>query len=239
MAKRILLIEDEKKLALILKETLGLYDYEVFLAADGVEGLKSFYEIKPDLLIVDIMMPGMDGFELLSRLRRTDKDIPVIVLTAKSQTVDLVKGFELGCHDYIKKPFIIDELLVRVKASLNRVSISPQAQNTPLIIPIGSFVFNVDGQELRSPSNVFQLSFKETEILKRLCMHPNRVLERKNVLLELWGDDNLFNSRNLNVYITRLRNYFKDDKTIQILNLRSIGYKLIVKIQYDAQRLKT
>ncbi|HEX8332387.1 MAG TPA: response regulator transcription factor [Segetibacter sp.] len=229
MNNRILLIEDDSKLSLIIKETLQLYNLEVFIATDGVEGVKAFSELKPDLVVADIMMPRMDGFEALSHIRALDKKVPVIILTSKSQTVDLVKGFDLGCNDYIRKPFIMDELLVRIRALLTSTQLQNKDGDERDVIKIGQYVFHVNAHELRSPSQVYELSYKETEILKRLCIHPNRVLDRKSILLELWGDDNLFNSKNLNVYITRIRNYFKDDKYIQIINLRNIGYKLVLK----------
>jgi len=229
MAERILLVEDETKLAMIIKETLELYAFEVFPATDGAEGLRLFTELKPDLVILDIMMPKMDGLQVLDHIRRYDTVLPVIILTAKTQTPDLVKAFELGCNDYIKKPFIMDELLVRIRALLSRKKLPDSQSRQDGIYRIGGFIFNLYGQELRSNTQVHALSFKETEILDRLCRNPNRVLERKRLLLELWGDDNLFNSRNLNVYITKLRNYFKEDNTIQILNIRGIGYKLITK----------
>jgi two-component system, OmpR family, response regulator VicR len=229
MTKRILLVEDEKKLSLIIKETLALYDFEVIVAYDGIEGLKFFSELKPGLVIIDIMMPKMDGFQVLGHIRRLDVSVPVIVLTAKLQTIDLVKAFELGCNDYIKKPFIMDELLVRVRALLSGGHLLNKGTGEKNIIRIGQFIFNVTTQELRGPSRVHSLSFKETEILKRLCQHPNLILDRKRVLLELWGDDNIFNSKTLNVYITKLRNYFKEDPGVQILNLRSIGYKLVLR----------
>jgi DNA-binding response OmpR family regulator len=229
MSNRILLIEDDSKLSLIIKETLQLYNLEVFIAIDGVDGVKAFSELKPDLVIADIMMPRMDGFEALSHIRAIDKKVPVIILTSKSQTVDLVKGFDLGCNDYIKKPFVMDELLVRVRSLLTNTQLQNKEGDDKDVIKIGHYIFHVNAHELRSPSQVYDLSYKETEILKRLCIHPNRVLDRKSILLELWGDDNLFNSKNLNVYITRIRNYFKDDKHVQIINLRNIGYKLVLK----------
>ncbi|HZG74179.1 MAG TPA: response regulator transcription factor, partial [Chondromyces sp.] len=210
-----------------IKETLELYNYSVRVASDGIEGIKLFNESIPDLIILDIMMPRMDGFEVLNRIRSINRSLPVIILTAKSQTIDLVKGFELGCTDFIKKPFIIDELLVRVKAALSRLNLVNHQESD--IVQIGTSILHISAQELRTPSQVFQLSFKETEILKRLWLNANRVIDRKSILLELWGDDNLFNSRNLNVYITKLRKYFTEDPNIELINIRSIGYKLVNK----------
>ena len=227
MVERILLVEDEKKLAEIIKETLELYELEVIIAHDGAEGLRLFSESKPSLIILDIMLPRMDGFQVLQQIRNTDKHVPVIMLTAKSQTFDLVKGFDLGCNDYIKKPFIIDELLVRVRSLLSRQTWELSKNKTENIIAIGNLVFNIDTQELRSPSQVFKLSHKETELLKRLWLNANKVIDRKTILFELWGDDHIFNSRNLNVYITKLRGYLKEDSRIEILNIRGLGYKLI------------
>jgi DNA-binding response OmpR family regulator len=227
MSNQILLIEDEKKLVMIIKETLELYDYSVRVASDGIEGIRLFTESTPDLIILDIMMPRMDGFEVLNRIRSVNRSLPVILLTAKSQTIDLVKGFELGCTDFIKKPFIIDELLARVKAALSRSNLVNDQEAD--IVQMGTSILHISAQELRTPSEVIKLSFKETEILKRLWLNANRVIDRKSILLELWGDDNLFNSRNLNVYITKLRKYFSKDPNIEIINIRSIGYKLVNK----------
>ncbi|MDB5229415.1 MAG: two component transcriptional regulator, winged helix family [Chitinophagaceae bacterium] len=227
MGERILLIEDERKLSLIIKETFALYNFDVMVAEDGAEGLNYFTELNPSLVILDIMMPRMDGFEVLGHLRKLDKNVPVIMLTAKSQTVDLVKGFDLGCNDYIKKPFIMDELLVRVRSLLERKNESGKNENHSAIITLGKCIFHIHAQELRTPSQVYKLSFKETEILKRLCANTNRVLDRRTMLLELWGDDNIFNSKNLNVYITKLRNLLKEEPDVEIINIRSIGYKLV------------
>ncbi len=229
MKHRILLIEDDPALSRIIRDTLQLYGYEVFCASDGIEGLRIFSELKPDLAIVDIMMPRLDGFQTLSKIRLLTSSVPVIMITSKAQTVDLVKGFELGCNDYIRKPVMMDELLVRIKALFSRAPASNADDVNKDVIQIGTYIFHVNAQELRSPSQVRTLSHKETEIMKRLCSSPGRVLDRKSILLELWGNDNLFNSRNLNVYITRIRQYLKDDKDIQILNLRNIGYKLVIR----------
>lgn len=227
MNVRLLLIEDDAKLAFILKETLALYEFEVYVATDGVEGLKIFFEFRPDVVITDIMLPLLDGLNVLVQIRASDKKVPVVLLTSKTQTIDLVKGFELGCTDYIKKPFIMEELLARVRSLLRRSQRFKTSPAEEEVIEIGKYIVHLQAHQLRSPTQIYPLSYKEVEILKRLCSSSNRVLDRRSILQEVWGDDNLYNSKSLNVYITRLRNYFKEDEGIQIINLRSIGYKMV------------
>ena len=224
----ILLVEDETRLQLVLKQTLELYGYTVVTAIDGKEGYKNFHRHRPDLAILDIMLPGLDGYALLKEIRKKSADIPVILLTAKSQTADLVKGFEYGANDYIKKPFIIDELLARIKALLSRKA-QKETQEAGETYKIGSFEFRYSSQELSSEAGIIQLTYKDAEILRRLAANVNAVVEAAPLLIDLWGDDNFYTARTLNVYITRLRNYLKEDEQVQVLNVRSIGFKLIVK----------
>jgi two-component system response regulator VicR len=227
MAK-VLLIEDEWQLGQIVKDSLEMRGFEMLYAADGREGLQMYQQHKPDVVVLDIMMPHMDGFMVTAEIRKLDKYTPIIFLTAKSQTVDVVKGFELGGNDYLKKPFSMDELIVRIKALLKRFDDHPLPQeNVEGSVIIGQYGFNYAKQTLTRNNVTEFMSHREAEILRRLYDHKNEVMERKKVLLDLWGDDNFFNARSMDVFITKLRRYLKDDSRVQIVNIRGVGYKLI------------
>ncbi len=221
----ILLIEDQVELCQILKDTLALYGFDVTYALNGDDGYKVFTTLDPKIVIIDIMMPGSDGFSAVKQIRAVNKDVPVIMLTAKPLTEDLVKAFDLGCNDFIRKPFVMEELIARVRA-FARVSgnSSPAAHN---LYKCGSFTLNAATQELANDSKKYQLSYKEVELLKRLCEAKSTVVDRQALLQELWGSDNTFNSKTMNVYINRLRNYLDGDKSVEILTIRGFGYKLI------------
>lgn len=222
----ILLIEDELALGLIVRDSLEVRGFTVLYAADGEEGYALFVEHKPEVVVADVMMPKLDGFTLAERIRQADSEVPIIFLTARSQTADVVRGFELGGNDYLKKPFSMDELIVRIKALLNRnrMVLPP----VPDRLPIGHYQFDYPKQKLALNGREIPMSHRETELLKRLYEQRNQVLERSAVLLDLWGDDSFFNGRSLDVFITRLRRYLKDDPQVQIVNVRGVGYKLIV-----------
>ena len=224
----ILLVEDEWQLAQIVKDSLETRGFKMICAADGVEGLRLFRQHKPDAIVMDVMMPNLDGFSLTSEIRKTDKQVPIIFLTAKSQTADVVKGFESGGNDYLKKPFSMDELIVRIRSLLARFSghAAPPPPSEDEIL-IGQFLFQPYKQTLTRNGYTEYLSHRESEVLLRLCRHKNQVMERRPVLLDLWGDDNFFNARSMDVFITKLRRYLKDDPKIQIVNIRGVGYKLI------------
>jgi two-component system, OmpR family, response regulator TrcR len=221
----ILLIEDQVELCQILKDTLSLYGFDVKYAHNGEDGYSMFTSLNPKLVIIDIMMPGSDGFTAVKQIRTVDKEVPVIMLTAKPLTDDLVKAFDLGCNDFIRKPFVMEELIARIR-SFARVSgnASRSAHN---MYKLGSFTFNASTHELANDSNRFQLSYKEVELLRRLCEAKSTVVDRQVLLAELWGSDNVFNSKTMNVYINRLRNYLDSDKSVEILTIRGYGYKLI------------
>lgn len=221
----ILLIEDQVELCEILKDTLSLYGFEVTYALNGEDGYKLFTSLDPRLVIIDIMMPGSDGFRAVKKIRAVNKDVPVIMLTAKPFTEDLVKAFDLGCNDFIRKPFVMEELVARIR-SFARVSGNGSA-TTQKLYKLGNFTLNASTQELSNDSNRFQLSYKEVELLKKLCEAKSTVVDRQVLLLELWGSDNVFNSKTMNVYINRLRNYLESDKSVEILTIRGYGYKLI------------
>lgn len=221
----ILLIEDQVELCQILKDTLSLYGFDVTYAHNGDDGYSLFTSLKPKIVIIDIMMPGSDGFSAVKQIRAINNDVPVIMLTAKPLTEDLVKAFDLGCNDFIRKPFAMEELIARIR-SFARVS-GNASHTTNNIYKLGSFTLNASTQELSNDSMRFQLSYKEVELLKRLCESKSTVVDRQVLLAELWGSDNVFNSKTMNVYINRLRNYLDSDKSVEILTIRGYGYKLI------------
>ncbi len=221
----ILLIEDQVELCEILKDTLSLYGFDVTYAGNGDDGYSIFTTLDPKVVIIDIMMPGSDGFSAVKQIRAVNNDVPIIMLTAKPLTDDLVKAFDFGCNDFIRKPFVMEELIARIR-SFARVSgnTSRSAHN---MYKLGSFTFNASTQELSNESSRFQLSYKEVELLRRLCEAKSTVVNRQVLLAELWGSDNVFNSKTMNVYINRLRNYLESDKSVEILTIRGYGYKLI------------
>ena len=226
---RVLLVEDEQTLAMIIKDTLDVQCFDIQIAKDGEEGFRMFCELHPDVLVTDVMMPKMDGFELVKRIRQTDKHTPVLFLTARSAMDDVVQGFEIGGTDYLKKPFGMQELMIRIKALAKRAFVQEQTDKQPDWYDIGKYKFNPTLQRLLFAGKEEVLSFRESEILKRLCMNENQVVNTQNILLELWGDDTFFNSRSLHVFITKIRHKLSKDAHIQIVNVRGIGYKLITE----------
>lgn len=224
---RVLLVEDEETLSMIIKDTLEDEGFDIVAATDGLKGLECFRKQKPDVVVSDVMMPNMDGFELVSKIRQTDKTIPILMLTARSASKDVVNGFEIGANDYLKKPFNMQELIVRIKALVGRIQISNEEKNRS-VFNIGNYTFNATSQVLTFNTEDI-LSHRESEILKYLCLNQGNVLETQNLLLDLWGDDSFFNTKSLHVFITKLRHKLSEDKRIKIINVRGIGYKLIVE----------
>ena len=217
----VLLVEDEVTLSMIIKDTLEESGFTIHTAGDGEEGLHLFFELRPDVLVADVMMPKMDGFEMVRRIRQTDKQTPVLFLTARSAINDVVEGFELGANDYLKKPFGMQELIIRIKALMGK-AFSFTEQKPSSRFEIGSYLFDPVAQTLLRAGERQELSHRESEILKR-----NQVVNTQDVLLDLWGDDSFFNSRSLHVFITKLRHKLSQDEQIRIVNVRGIGYKLI------------
>lgn len=228
---RVLLVEDEQTLAMIIKDTLDAQGFDITTASDGVEGLKKFSEFKPDVLVADIMMPEMDGFEMVRRIRQNDLLTPVLFLTARSAVNDVVKGFELGANDYLKKPFGIQELIVRIKALAHQATLyqSSQQPKSQQLLEIGKYNLNTTTQHLSFAGLTEELSYRESEILRMLAVNRDHVVETKTILLKLWGNDSFFNSRSLQVFITKLRHKLARDESIKIINVRGIGYKLITE----------
>lgn len=223
---RVLLVEDEETLSMIVKDTLEDEGFEVYIGKDGEEGLRLFYEIRPHVLIADVMMPKLDGFEMVKAIRKNDQVTPILFLTARSALQDLLEGFELGGNDYLKKPFNLKELIVRTRALVSRV----HSSNTEAIelFAIGEYSFNSTTQVLTYLDVSEELSHRESEILKRLCLNINGVVKTQRILLELWGDDDFFCTKSLHVFISKLRSRLAKDKGVKILNVRGVGYKLIV-----------
>ncbi|MBI9033070.1 MAG: response regulator transcription factor [Bacteroidales bacterium] len=224
---RVLYVEDEEALGMIVKESLEVRDFDVLFCKNANEALHAFKTKSPDICVLDVMMPGMDGFELAKEIRLKDQNIPLIFLTAKSQTKDVVRGFELGAHDYIKKPFSIEELIIRIQSIVRRHKATPEPESKVKEFQIGDYYFNVEKQILIFESNEKKLTHREAEILKMLCENKNQVLERNIVLQKLWGDESFFNARSMDVFITKLRKYLIKDSRIEIVNVRGVGYKLI------------
>lgn len=225
---KVLLVEDETTLAMIIKDTLEGQNFILETASDGVEGLRLFFEMRPDVLVADVMMPRMDGFEMVQRIRQSDRNTPVLFLTARSGVNDVVKGFELGANDYLKKPFSMQELIVRIKALVGRACTFIQSDATEqTCYQIGKYRFDVRRQLLLFENSRQELSHREAEILKRLYENRNCVVNMQDILLDLWGDDTFFNQRSLHVFITKLRHKLAGDANIRIINVRGVGYKLI------------
>jgi DNA-binding response OmpR family regulator len=224
---KILFVEDELSLGLIVKESLETRGFEVQYCQDGRSGYNSFKEFKPDICLLDIMLPVKDGFTLAQDIRKIDAHVPIIFITARSQTPDVVKGFEIGANDYIKKPFSMEELVVRIKARLSDNSVISEDHDARKTFIIGKYQFNYDRQVLEFQGREKKLTHREAEILRLLCLNRNKVLERSQVLDKVWGDDNFFNARSMDVFITKLRKYLADDPEVEILNVRGIGYKII------------
>lgn len=220
----ILLAEDEPALGMIIKESLETRNFKVLLCDNGEKALEVYKTKQPELLVLDVMMPKKDGFTLAKEIRALDDTVPIIFLTAKSQTRDVVEGFTVGGNDYLKKPFSMEELIVRINNLLNRA----QLQKTSDILQLGDYTFDFPKQTLQFKDETsIQLTHREAHLLFHLIKNKNQVLDRSLILNKLWGNDDFFNARSMDVFITKLRKKLSEDKSIQILNVRGFGYKLI------------
>ncbi len=224
---KILLAEDDANLGLLLKEYLIAKGYNTTLCEDGDKAYDEFLKNPYDLCIFDIMMPHRDGFTLSKDIRLINSEIPIIFLTAKSMKEDVLEGFKLGADDYMTKPFSMEELLVRIEAVLRRTS-GVKSENTQEEFKLGRFVFDSKKQFLQNGDVTTKLTTKESELLKLLCNNVNKVLERNLALRTIWSDDNYFNARSMDVYITKLRKHLKPEPGIEIINVHGRGYKLIM-----------
>ncbi|MFH0760297.1 MAG: response regulator transcription factor [Bacteroidota bacterium] len=221
--ERILLVEDDVNLGSLLKEYLIAKGYECVLEADGEKGFRAFKKDHYDLCLLDIMLPVKDGYTLARDIRVQNPEIPIIFLTTKSMKKDILEGFHAGADDYLTKPFSMEELLLRIEAVLRRSTRSNQQE----VFVLGKYSFDSNKQILSSPDHTVNLTTKESELLKLLCQHPNQILERNFALKSIWKDDNYFNARSMDVYITKIRKHLADEPAIQIINVHGKGYKLI------------
>nr|WP_321245789.1 response regulator transcription factor [uncultured Psychroserpens sp.] len=219
----ILLAEDESALGLIIKESLETRDFNVLLCENGEIAFDVYKKQAPKILVLDVMMPKKDGFTLAKEIRAIDNSIPIIFLTAKSQTKDVVEGFNIGGNDYLKKPFSMEELIVRINNLLNRTQVQKKAE----VIDIGRYTFDFPKQILHFESSEQPLTHREAHLLFHLVQNKNKVLDRSLILNKLWGTDDFFTARSMDVFITKLRKKLKKDDSIQIINVRGFGYKLV------------
>ncbi len=222
---KILLCEDDENLGMLLREFLQAKGFNADLFPDGEKGYKAFLKGKYDLCVLDVMMPKKDGFTLAQEIRNVNGEVPIIFLTAKNLKDDVLEGFKLGADDYITKPFSMEELVVRIDAILRRVKGKKDREVT--LFRIGKYTFDTQKQVLVSGDSTQKLTTKESELLALLCSHMNDILERNYALKTIWVDDNYFNARSLDVYITKLRKLLKGDPSIEIINIHGKGYKLI------------
>lgn len=223
---KVLYVEDEVFLAKIVSETLQGRGYEVILESDGGKASEQFQREKPDVCVLDIMLPNKDGFAIADEIREKDAKVPIIFLSAKSQTSDVVNGFRLGANDYIRKPFSIEELIVRIENVLKNKAAMPAEEGEE--VSIGQYRFNARRQTLHHSAEQRKLSYRESELLRLLYENREKIVERTEILTLLWGSDSFFNSRNLDVYITKLRGYLKHDPSIEIITIKGIGYRFVV-----------
>ncbi len=230
--KKILLVEDDPNLGLLLQDYLQLKGkFNVVLCVDGEEGIRAFNKQQFDLCILDVMMPKKDGFTLGKEIRKTNEHVPIIFATAKAMMEDKSSAYDLGGDDYITKPFRIEELLLRINALLKRTSAQKEPENKEPVqtqFHIGDYVFDYTTQLIWYNGQQQKLSTKEAELLQMLCLKKNAVLTREEALLSIWHDDNYFNGRSMDVFLSKLRKYLREDPKVEILNVHGKGYKLLV-----------
>ncbi len=230
MKKRILLVEDDPNLGIVLQEYLQLKgNYEVVLCKDGDEGLKRFYKEPFGLCIFDVMMPKKDGFSLGREIRSVNNDIPIIFATAKSMIEDKIEGFQLGADDYITKPFRIEELLLRIQSIFKRVHVQNDKLDEQKVFRLGKYEFDYPQQLIHYAGSSQRVSGKEADLLLLLCQRLNDVLKREEALIKIWKEDTYYNGRSMDVYLSKLRKYFKEDPNIEIINIHGKGYKLVIR----------
>jgi len=221
----LLLIEDELDLGLIIADNLRSAEFEVSHCLDGEQGLSLFYHLKPEVIILDVMLPGLDGFAIAKKIREKDSETPILFLTARIQTADVVSAFQLGANDYLRKPFSLEELKVRINALVQR----NQWQNQKRFLPIGDYAMDCMRQTLKhKDGQEIGLSFRECELIKMLYENKNKVIHRQDIIHAVWPHDRFFTGRSLDVFISRIRTYLQQDNRISIVNIRAVGYKMII-----------
>lgn len=229
MSIKILYVEDELFLGKIVKESLESRKYEVIMESDGATVLDTFIKVNPDICVLDVMLPNKDGFTIAEEIRKINDTIPIIFLTAKTQTDDLVRGFSTGGNDYIRKPFSMEELIVRIENALRyKREGKSKAVNGTDEVRMGKYKFHLTRQVLNAGGEERKLSFRESELLKLLYENRDKIIDRKDILNLLWGNDSFFNSRNLDVYITKLRSYLKEDESLEIITIKGVGYRFVL-----------
>jgi len=225
----VLYAEDEVFLGKIVKETLESRGFAVRMETDGRDVVDAFRQFNPDICILDIMLPGKSGYEIAAEIRQSDKKVPILFLTAKTQTEDVVKGFAQGGNDYLRKPFSMEELIVRMQNLLQLAGNHPVAAVDHDNITIGKYKFNLPRQTLIGGTEDRKLSYRESELLRFLFENRDNIIDRRDILMKLWGNDNFFNSRNLDVYITKLRGYLREDTSLEILTIKGVGYRFVAE----------
>jgi DNA-binding response OmpR family regulator len=223
---KVFYVEDELFLGKIVKESLESRGFEVIMEGDGAKATALFKKTEPDICVLDIMLPNKDGFTIADEIRDLNEEIPIIFLTAKTQTEDVVKGFSLGGNDYIRKPFSMEELIVRIQNALKNKSEGSQKISGGAAT-IGKYHFQLNRQTLSIGKEEKKLSYRESELLKVLYENRDKIIDRKDILNLLWGNDSFFNSRNLDVYITKIRSYLKEDPSLEIITIKGVGYRFI------------
>lgn len=235
---KILLVEDDQNFGDVLKSYLEMHDYDVTLASDGVAGFESYKKGSFDLCIFDVMMPRKDGFTLAKEVREKDKEMPIIFLTAKNLKEDILEGFKIGADDYLAKPFNSEELLLRIQAILRRVNKGAEKEDEAKEFQVGEYHFNYPLRILTwqggNGTEREKLSPKEAHLLKMFCQHKNDVLTRSEALGKIWGEDNYFTARSMDVFVTKLRKYLSKDPNLQIMNIHGNGFRLIEKDKVDS-----
>jgi DNA-binding response OmpR family regulator len=224
---KVLYVEDEIFLAKIVSETLERQGFDVVMESDGGQAVQRFQETQPDVCVLDIMLPNKDGFDIADEIRELNNEVPIIFLSAKSAAEDVVNGFKLGANDYIRKPFSMEELIVRIEHVLKRPPLTKEGDVDE--IKLGQYTYNNRRQTLTYSQEERKLSYRESELLRLLYQNKDAIVERRDILNLLWGSDSFFNSRNLDVYITKLRNYLKLDPSLQIITIKGIGYRFVVE----------
>ncbi len=226
---KILLVEDDKNLGFIIKDFLEMSNYHVILRDNGQNGLNEYLKNSFDLVLIDIMLPNVDGFTVVEEIRKKDFHTPVIFITAKSMSEDKIKGFKIGADDYITKPFSTEELLLRVNAVLRRTRLQLPGINEDLKYKIGHYLFDYKNLLLSSPVSEQRLTRRESDVLNLLCIHVNNIVRRDVMLKTVWGEDDYFMGRSMDVYITKLRKLLKEDSSVSIINIHNTGFMLEVK----------
>jgi DNA-binding response OmpR family regulator len=223
---KVLYAEDEPFLGKIVKESLESRSFDVVMEADGAAVTSQFTKHGPDICVLDVMLPNKDGLTIADEIRRLNEDVPIIFLTAKTQTEDVLRGFSAGGNDYLRKPFSMEELIVRIQ-SLLRSRSGSISKTSEGLFQLGKYSFHTNRQVLGAEGEERKLSFRETALLKLLCENRDRIIDRRDILNLLWGNDSFFNSRNLDVYITKLRSYLKADTSLEIITIKGVGYRFV------------